>query len=243
MTGINIHALDRRGGPAGDQVYLALREAIVSAQLTPGLKLSENELARELGVSRTPVREALARLRDERLVAIVPQLGTFVTLISTDAVADAEFVREALECAAILRAVPRIGADALEELQSNLSAQERACATGNERIFDGLDEDLHRRLCEGSGHSIAWALSRRANGHLDRVRRLSLPDSDYLVEMLDEHRQIVAAVAAVDPERAEVALRHHLRMVPSSLPRLRRLHPDYFEGDGASLPDGPEIEA
>ena len=78
-----------------------LREAIVSAKLKPGLRLSENELAGELGVSRTPVREALQRLRDERLVAIVPQLGTFVTLISPQAVADASFVREALECSAV----------------------------------------------------------------------------------------------------------------------------------------------
>ncbi len=226
---MSIETLNRRGGPASDQVYWALREAIISAQLRPGLKLSENELAGELGVSRTPIREALARLRDERLVAIVPQLGTYVTLISPSAVADAEFVREALECAAIVRVVPSVGRDVLEELQSNLSAQDRACATANERAFDHLDDDLHRRLCEASGHSIAWSLSRRANGHLDRIRRLSLPDADYLEQMLTEHRQIVAAVAAGEAEAAETALRNHLRMVPSLLPRLQQLHPDYFE--------------
>jgi DNA-binding GntR family transcriptional regulator len=230
MSTIRIEAVDRgAGGTTSDQVYLALREAIVSAELAPGLKLSENELAGELGVSRTPVREALARLRDERLVAIVPQLGTFVTLISTQAVADAEFVREALECAAITRAVPRIGAEAAEELQWNLAAQEHARATGDERSFDRLDDDLHRRLCDHSGHAIAWVLSRRANGHLDRVRRLSLPDPSYLNEMLTEHRAIVAAVTAGDGEAAEGALRHHLRMVPSNLPRLQELHPDFFE--------------
>ena len=230
MNTIRIEALDRRaGGTTSEQVYLALREAIVSAELAPGLKLSENELAGELGVSRTPVREALARLRDERLVAIVPQLGTFVTLISPQAVADAAFVREALECAAIARAVSRIGQEEAEELQWNLSAQEQARASGNERTFDRLDEDLHRRLCDYSGHSIAWMLSRRANGHLDRIRRLSLPDPNYLSEMLAEHRQIVAALAAGDGSSAETALRHHLRMVASKLPSLQELHPDYFE--------------
>ncbi len=230
MSGLRIEALDRTsGGATSDRVYLALREAIVSAELAPGLKLSENELAGELGVSRTPVREALARLRDERLVAIVPQLGTFVTLISPGAVADAEFVREALECAAIARAVSRVGHEELEELQSNLTAQEQARTVSNERTFDLLDEDLHRRLCDYSGHSIAWALSRRANGHLDRIRRLSLPDASYLSEMLAEHRDIVAALAAGDGPAAEAALRHHLRMVPSYLPRLQQLHPDYFE--------------
>jgi DNA-binding GntR family transcriptional regulator len=225
-----IEALDRTsGGTTSDRVYLTLREAIVSTELKPGLKLSENELASELGVSRTPVREALAQLRDERLVAIVPQLGTFVTLISPRAVADAEFVREALECAAIVRAVSHVGPDALEELQWNLAAQEQACASGSEHTFDRLDDDLHRRLCDASGHSIAWVLSRRANGHLDRVRRLSLPDAGYIGEMLAQHRKIVAAVADADAASAEAAMRHHLRMVPSALPRLRQLHPDYFE--------------
>src|ERR687894_38551 len=96
-----------------------MRDAIVRVDLAPGQRLSENELAGQLGVSRTPVREALARLRDERLVAVVPQLGTFVTRISTGAVGDAQFVREALECAAIREAAVRAGdADvaALEEI-------------------------------------------------------------------------------------------------------------------------------
>jgi len=228
-------AITRASGPASDRVYLALREAIISTELTPGQKLSENELAGELGVSRTPVREARARLRDERLVAIVPQLGTFVTLISPSAVADAEFVRESLECAAVGRAVERIGGETLEEIQANLTAQERACARGDDRAFDHLDEDLHRRLCSASGHSIAWTLSRRANGHLDRIRRLSLPDERYLHEMLDEHRRIVAAVASGDADQAESALRHHLRMVSSNLALIQAEHPDYFE-DG-SVPD------
>src|SRR3954471_1060919 len=97
---LRVHARVQ-GVPARERVYDALREAIVSAELEPGRRLSENELADLLGVSRTPVREALVRLRDDRLVAIVPQLGTFVTLIGSDAVADAHFVREALECSAV----------------------------------------------------------------------------------------------------------------------------------------------
>ncbi|MGK2936351.1 MAG: GntR family transcriptional regulator [Solirubrobacteraceae bacterium] len=217
------------GGAARDQVYLAVREAIVSAELEPGRRLSENELADRLGVSRTPVREALVRLRDERLVAIVPQLGTFVTLISDEAIADAAFVREALECSAIRLAAERAEPAALEEIQANLVAQERADAEGDHDAFDVLDDTLHRKLCELSGHEIAWALARRANGHLDRVRRLSLPEPGYLGEMIAEHRAVVAAVADGDPDRAEQELRHHLRMVLSQVSTIRDAHPDYFE--------------
>ena len=201
----------------------------MSAELEPGRRLSENELAEWLGVSRTPVREALVRLRDERLVAIVPQLGTFVTLISADALADAAFVREALECSAIRLATELATERDLEEMQANLAAQDRAEQTGDTEAFDGLDEALHRTLCELSGREIAWSLSRRANGHLDRVRRLSLPEPGYLAEMVSEHRAVVAEIADHDTDRAETTLRHHLRMVLSSLPSIHAAHPDYFE--------------
>lgn len=229
-TAVTLQLIDRaRGEVTRDRVYFTLREAIITAELVPGRRLSENELAGQLGVSRTPIREALALLREERLVAIVPQLGTFVTRVSPAAVADAAFVREALECSAIRLAAERIGDAALTELQANLAAQGEA----DPAAFDGLDDDLHRALCEASGHGIVWTLAHRANGQLDRIRRLSLPEPGYLREMIDEHHDVVAAVARRDSDGAERTLRHHLRMVPSLLPALRERHPDYFEEEGA----------
>ncbi len=226
---MTFETIDRgRGETSRDRLYLRLREAITTAALEPGRRLSENELARQLGVSRTPIREALALLRQERLVAIVPQLGTFVTRISPAAVADAAFVREALECSAVRLAAERVEPPALEELQVNLAAQESA----DPAAFYGLDDELHRALCDASGHPVAWSLTHRANGQLDRIRRLSLPEPGYLREMVAEHHDVVAAVARRDADGAERALRHHLRMVPSLLPALRDRHPDYFEEDG-----------
>lgn len=121
----------------------------------------------------------------------------------------------------------RIDAGALAGLQANLAAQEQADAA----TFDALDDDLHRTLCEAAGHPIAWTLARRAKGHLDRIRRLSLPEPGYLREMVDEHHDPVAAVARHDADGAERALRAHLRMVPSLLPALHERHPGYFEED------------
>src|SRR3954462_6328551 len=157
-------SLDDRaqGTPARDQAYLALREAIVAAELEPGRRLSENELAQRLGVSRTPVREALARLRDERLVAVVPQLGSFVTLLSPDAVADAQFVRESLECNAIRLASERALPSDLAELHANVEAQERAERAGDAAACDRLDEAFSRRFCALSSYEGAWRLSVRA---------------------------------------------------------------------------------
>src|SRR5204863_7670713 len=102
---------------AGLAVYAALRDAIVSTELEPGRQISENEIADRLGVSRTPVREALARLRDDQLVQIVPQLGTFVSRISVAGVDDAQFLREALECSAVRLAAERVDAADVAELR------------------------------------------------------------------------------------------------------------------------------
>jgi GntR family transcriptional regulator, rspAB operon transcriptional repressor len=223
-----VPALTRRG-PARARVYASLRDAIVSASLEPGRQLSENELAAWLGVSRTPIREALQRLGEERLVAVVPQLGTFVTRISTTAVGDAQFVREALECAAIREAAVRARDADVAALEAIVASQDETRAAADFDRFYVLDDALHRALCDLSGHGIAWSLSQRASGHLNRVRHLSLPIPSYLGEMIEEHRAVVAAVSAHDPDAAEQALRHHLGMVLSSLPAIRAQHPEYFE--------------
>jgi DNA-binding GntR family transcriptional regulator len=219
----------RRQTPARTLAYATLRDAIVRAELEPGRQLSENELAAWLGVSRTPVREALVRLRDQRLVRIVPQLGTFVSRISLSAVADAQFIREALECAAVRVAVERVTEDDLTTLQENLRAQERARDKDDYEAFYLLDDELHHALCDLSGRTEVWPMSQRAKAHLNRVRRLSLPMPSYLPQMLDEHRAVVDAVAARDADAAEQALRHHLGMVLRELPRIRADHPDFFE--------------
>jgi len=220
---------DRTRSPARDQAYVALREAIVSAELAPGARLSENGLAERLGVSRTPVREALARLREERLVAVVPQLGTFVTHIAPGAVADAQFVRESLECNAIRLTTERVTDADLTDLYDIIALQERAEANGDAAAFDHQDDALHHRLCDLSGRDVAWRLSQRARGQLDRVRRLSMPEPGYRNEMIAEHRAVLAALADRNPDAAEHALRHHLRMVLSYVPDIRRAHPEYFE--------------
>ena len=211
------------------QVYAHLREAIVRGDLEPGRPISENDLSALLKVSRTPIREALGRLRDDRLVEILPQRGTFVSRINPQAVGDAQFVREALETAAVRRAAEVAGDTDIAEMEANLNAQDRANEAHDLDAFYLLDDGFHRTLCDLSGHPTVWAVSDRAKAHLNRVRRLSLDAPDYLTEMIEEHRGVLAAVAAHDADLAEDLLRHHLRMVLREVPRLRTEHPDYFE--------------
>jgi DNA-binding GntR family transcriptional regulator len=221
----------RAGARAGLAVYERLRDAIVSTMLEPGQQISENELAEALGVSRTPVREAVARLRDDQLVEVVPQLGTFVSRISVAGVDDAQFLREALECSAVRLAAQRADGADVAELCVLIARQEAARDGDNPDAFFELDDELHSTMCELSGRPIAWTVVARANGHLNRVRRLSLAQPSYIDEMITEHKAVVDAVGRGEPDAAETALRHHLRMVLSDLPNIRRDHPEYFEDD------------
>jgi len=234
---LKIALAERTRGGTRARVYASLRDAITAGELEPGRRLSENELAEWLGVSRTPVREALVRLRDDRLVEIVPQLGTFVTKISIAALADAQFAREALECAAIRLAAVRISDARLLELRAIVARQREADAARDLDGFYAHDDAFHAALCASSGHAIAWRLVQRADGHLNRVRRLSLPVPEYMGEMISEHERVLEAVGERDPDRAEEVLRHHLRMVLSGLQQIRAEHPGYFaDGEPRELP-------
>lgn len=219
-----------RTGPARLFVYAAIRDAIVRGELEPGARLSENELAEQFGVSRTPVREAVGRLRDDRLVDVVPQHGTYVSRISTQAVSDAQFIREALECAAVRVAAERATDSDIAALEQILHQQERAAESADVDSWYLLDDAYHRALCDMSSHPTVWVVSERAKSHLNRLRRLSLEMPDYMPEMLAEHRAVVGAVARHDVDAAEEALRHHLRMVLREVPQIRAQHPDYFAG-------------
>ncbi len=215
--------------PAGPYLYAALRDQIVRAELAPGERLSETELGERLGVSRTPIREALSRLRDDRLVEVRPQIGTFVARISPAAVSDAQFIREALECTAVRVAAELADVESMAQIEENLRAQERAIERVDIDSWQLLDDTFHRNLCDLSGHPAVWPVNERAKSHLNRLRRLSLRMPDYLSAMVADHRQIADAVGRHDPDAAELALREHLRAVLKEVPRIRGEHPDYFE--------------
>ena len=208
-----------------------LRGLIETAEFPPGLRLSENDLAERFGVSRTPVREALLGLRDDRLVDIVPQLGTFVTRITRSALEDAQFIRQSLECAAVADAARQADEDDISELRAIVMRQARTRDAGDLDCFYALDDEFHSRLCSIGGRAVAWSISQRASGHLNRVRRLSLPMHDYIAEMVTQHTAVVDAVAERDPAAAEEQLRAHLSRVLTGLGEIALAQPAYFEDD------------
>ena len=216
-----------QGAPVGPQLYRIIRERIIRNDLTPGTRLSESELATAFSVSRQPVREAFIKLADEGLLDVRPQRGTFVRKISTAAVMDARFVREAIE-ADVVKLLARSADTALiTELRAQL-ANQREVGLRDPKRFSELDERFHRTLAEGAGKTNAWNVIEDLKSQMDRVRFLSL--LKYPMEkLIQQHTAIVDAIEAGDPARCEEALRYHLREILNDLPEISRERPEFFE--------------
>lgn len=224
------------------RVHALLRARITSLELLPGAPLSENELAAELDVSRTPVREALILLGEEALVDVFPKLGTFVSRISVDAVLEAQFMREALEVATLREATKRAGTEDLGALRTILAEQRVALAADDADAFFDRDEAFHRRLMETSGYRTLWRTVTTAKAHLDRARRLSLPLPHRIETLIAEHEAVVDALEQRDVTRAEDALRGHLQGVFVDIGELQSDRPELFaDPHGQITPARPRV--
>jgi len=216
------------------QVYGVLRQAIIGARLAPGAGLSEKDLATLLGVSRTPIREALSKLADDGLITILPQAGSFVAPLSYAGVVDAQYIRELLECGVAADLARGISDTDLAVLAALIAAQRQAVVEGELARFHALDEEFHRTLALQSGHPSVWNAVDQAKMQIDRVRRLSLPDPGRPAVAIAQHEAIVAALGERDARAAAAAMRRHLREVLKILDDLRTRVPGYFlpGGDG-----------
>ncbi|MFI9024053.1 GntR family transcriptional regulator [Streptomyces sp. NPDC053560] len=215
-------------------VYETLRRKVLTLELPPGAALSENELGASLGVSRTPVRESLILLAQEGLVQIFPQVGSFVSRVDPARVADAQFLREAVELAALDDLPAELDPELVEELRRNLAEQRRP-GLGLEEFFE-LDEAFHHTLLRLSGHGSAWATVVSAKGHLDRARRLGLYETASPDGFAAQHVEIFDAVLAGDAALVRSAMRTHLRAVFDDVERVRARSPELFATDTGSVP-------
>jgi GntR family transcriptional regulator, rspAB operon transcriptional repressor len=201
-----------------DQAYEALRRMIVRGELAPGARLSEPDLTDQLGIGRTPLREALLLLAREGLIHLLPQSGSFVSEIDIERVREAQFIREHLECGIIRQVATCVDRHGLGDIRRLLERQDEACDEPD-RFYD-LDEDLHATFCRIAGRPGVWRLIQQSKMHMDRVRRLSLPMEDQIPRLIGQHRAILDALGQGDPDGAEMALRFHLREVFATIDTL-----------------------
>jgi DNA-binding GntR family transcriptional regulator len=211
------------------QIEQALRRAIVTLELPPGIRLSENEVALRYGVSRQPAREAMIALAKIGLVRVMPQRGTVVVKISTRQMMQVRFTREALETAIVRRACERFDPIIRSSLQSTIAAQRQAALDNNHTSFEEHDERFHAALAAGADAELAWRSVIDIKCHMDRVCHLTIQDRASMLHLVAQHEAIIAAIDARDADAADKAMRHHLTEILRALPRVLADRADLFE--------------
>ncbi len=211
-----------------DQVYTILRQAIISSQLAPGEAIRKEVIAAQLGVSRTPISDAINRLADEGLVEIYPQTGTFVARLLLDKIETAQFVRAALETAAIRRAAQQSTPEIIARMRQNLEQQKIAADRQDFEQFYELDEALHDMISDSTGLVGLREITSRERSQIDRARRLLLHYETRMSETLIEHEAIISAIADKDPERAAKTMEAHISQMSKMLLHLRDKRPELF---------------
>ncbi|MPZ18217.1 MAG: FCD domain-containing protein [Luteitalea sp.] len=205
---------------ASDSVFEVIRERILTRVFRPGQRLDVRALAHQLGVSATPVKDAVNRLAAEGLIEIRPRSGTFVAGLTPEAVAEIFQIRRALECLAAETIGARLTPGLLARFTAIVEALDRPVATDRDRLqHERHNVELHTLLVEASGNRRLAELYRNQNAHLTiaRIHLRRRPDEPRLVEERREHRAILEAIEARDTARLVSLLDRHIRRAGQAL--------------------------
>ena len=203
--------------PLREVVYETLREAIRNGALTPGERLMEIQLAEELGVSRTPVREAIRKLELERFVVMLPRRGTYVANLSLKDINEVFEIRAALDGLAAGLAAERITEEELEQMERLLVEIADCIEQHNNQKIVEADEAFHDILYRASRNERLVGIICNLREQFTRFRSVSINYPGRLQNTLEEHRQPVEAIAQRNPEAAQQKAREHIENAEQTL--------------------------
>ena len=193
-----------------DSVYNSLKKAIMTGVLLPDERLMEIPIANQLGVSRTPVREAIQRLEKELLVISSPRCGAKVAGITYKAVKDALDVRIGVETMVVRFAAENITVDQLEELKSINNEIRQTLDEGNVVKISDLDNLLHRKIVEATGNNVLKDIMRMLEEHVLRYRYEYIKSIKGSSRIVEEHDLIIEALENKDVEAASKYMMEHI---------------------------------
>jgi DNA-binding GntR family transcriptional regulator len=222
---LDINNLD---GPLGQRVYTALRNKILTLAYEPGVVLRKGALCEQLGVSRSPVTEALNRLSSDGLVDIIPQSATRVSQFSMFELREESFLREAVETAAVAKVAQERTDEQLTILSRNLKMQNLLVEDEDFQGFFEADLEFHELILAFTGFPRVAITAGQLSLQLHRARMLILPERGRPAEAVAEHQSILAGIKARDANAARAAMSLHLRQLITRLEPLERQHPEYF---------------
>ncbi|MGH3379550.1 MAG: GntR family transcriptional regulator [Actinoallomurus sp.] len=200
---------------ATSRAYDHVKQAILDRAYPGGALLSEGEIATAVGVSRTPVREALLRLETEGLVRLYPKRGALVLPVSSQEITDVMETRELVETFTAGRA--DIGPALVEELSQRLTAMRDHASAGDAKEFAHADRCFHRTLVAAAGNEILTQLYDSLRDRQLRMARLTASDPVRTADAIRDHTEILEAVRSGDRERIRTAIHQHLRTAGAAL--------------------------
>lgn len=211
-----------------------IKKNIINLELAPGSKVSEQDLASEMGLSRTPVREALLELSKCKVVDVYPQKGSVVSLIDYQLVEEARFMRYVLECAVVQLVCGMAAPEQIIRLEENIRLQQFYHDRADMEKLMELDNDFHRLLFDIAQKSQVYDLTQNLSIHFDRVRNMALSAVKDL-RIIQDHRDIVKAVKDRDSETAKAVMEQHLsRYRVDELMIREEYNPEYFKNSTSS---------
>ncbi|OLC01222.1 MAG: hypothetical protein AUH30_00675 [Candidatus Rokubacteria bacterium 13_1_40CM_68_15] len=193
-----------------DDATQTLRDAILDGRFTAGARLRQTNLADQLAISRTPVREALGRLQHEGLVELLPRGGVRVPVLALEEGAELYDLREVLDGLAARLAAQRAAPASFARLEKSLDRMARSLAGNNANQWFGAHVAFHQEIFQASGNARLIALSAVVRLSIQRFHPVLLRTPHRLADADREHRAIHAAIAAGDGERAEQLARAHI---------------------------------
>ncbi len=234
-----MHILERLPRETGrDYALRTLKENIISLELEPGSQISESELAAEMHLSRTPVREALIDLAKVKIIEIYPQRKSVVSLIDSDLVDESRFMRSLLECEVVQLDCRMAGPQDLKRLEENVRLQKFYLDNYYPEHLLKLDNEFHGILFDIARKSQIFLLMQSISIHFDRVRSMALATIKNQ-KIVEDHEELVRIIAQGDGEQARELMKKHLSRYKIDVPELRAVYPQYFK----PLPEGREDEA
>lgn len=196
--------------PLRDVVFNTLRQAILKGELEPGERLMEIQLADRLGVSRTPIREAIRKLELEGLVLMIPRKGAEVAKISEKSLRDVLEVRRSLDELAIELAIQRMTEEDLQKLEEAQKAFRKAVQSGDAMTIAESDEHYHDIIYNATGNSRLVQILNNLREQMYRYRLEYIKDEDKRQILVVEHEQILKAIQGRRVTEAKIAIREHI---------------------------------
>jgi len=209
--------------PLRDVVFNTLRQAILTGELKPGERLMEIHLANKLGVSRTPIREAIRKLELEGLVTMIPRRGAEVAQITEKSMNDVLEVRMSLDALCVELACDRITQEGLDALRDACDVFEQSVKTTDIRKIAQADVALHDIIVQATGNQRLVQLVNNLSEQMYRYRFEYIKDSSQHPTLIEEHRIIYQSLLNKDKETASAAAKTHIDNQRKSIIRQIRL--------------------